>query len=93
MSDIEINGKQIRNPFLIAGITLLVVVAFAVMLVLGSTFICFFAYLVTMIMVSVVISLPIHFVMRLMGREGFLSRARNGSLRWKISSRSFRRRK
>ena len=91
MSNKRNNGRQIRNPFLIAGLVLISVVAITVAAVLGATFICFFAYLAAVIMVSVVISLPVHFVLRLIGRVGFLSRARNGSLRWEINSKSFRR--
>ncbi len=80
-TSIQFNGKEVRNPLLrvlVVGIVVVLLVAVVVVMVVGIMI--FMPALLIILGVAValfILSIPVHIVLRLMGRRGFYVRKGN----------------
>ena len=83
---IKVNGKEVNNPFLKAGILIMML---AIVFVVIGLIIMIIGSVTAGILVFAVLTIIPHLIMRMMGRQGFFTM--NGSLlKIHISSESFR---
>lgn len=84
---ITLNGKEIQNPLARVAIILL----FVVVAVLGTAVAVLVSVLHLVIaVIEVIVTLPVHFVLRLTGRRGFIAKSAN-SYSYKLSASAFER--
>lgn len=91
-TSIKYNGKEVQNPLarrvimvvLLLALLSLGVVFFFVGFALPVIFLIFLALFV--------LSIPLHFILRVLGRRGFYANNSNGGFSWIIGTNSFARR-
>lgn len=93
MKNLKINSWQIRNPLLLFGFALVLGIIFLTAISFGTAVICIASYVISivipLVLVLIVISAPLHYILRFNGKRGFFSRTKNGTLQWEVSRRSF----
>ncbi len=85
---VEINGKEITNPFLKWAI---IVGAVVVVTLVICVLVMFLQVFVAILMMALVVIIPLHFILRLAGRHGFIKYHASG-FAFTINANSFRRR-
>jgi ABC-type bacteriocin/lantibiotic exporter with double-glycine peptidase domain len=90
-NSLKINGKEVTNPitkilFISAVCALIGIIVFPIV----GTILLTLTVIICILVVVAVLSIPLHFILKLCGRKGFSRTSENGGFSWEVTGAGFK---